>query len=145
MDIENPPVIDTDSLPWQPISPGFSLKVLRATTDDEARAVLLRLEPGTVIQRHRQGGDVHAFHLAGRRKLLDTGEVVGPGSYVYEPAGNVDSWMAVGDEPLVVHVVVRGAVEYLDEHDQVTSRTTSASAGETWRRFLAAREERDAG
>jgi 2,4'-dihydroxyacetophenone dioxygenase len=45
--------------------------------------------------------EVHALNLAGTRKLLDTGEVVGPGGYVYEPAGNVDSWMAIGDRRFV--------------------------------------------
>jgi quercetin dioxygenase-like cupin family protein len=144
MDIEHPATIDSDSLPWEPISPGFSVKVLRATTDDEARAVLLRLEPGTVIPRHRHEGDVHAFNLAGSRKLFDTGAIVGPGGYVYEPPGNVDSWMAVGDEPLIVHVVVRGAIEYLDERDHVVSRTTNGSTGERYRRFVAASRQRDA-
>lgn len=129
--------VEATSLPWQPISPGFSLKALRATTDREARVLLLRLEPGTVIPRHRHSGEVHAYNLAGRRKLLETGEVVGPGGYVHEPTGNVDSWMAVGDETLVVLVVVRGAVEYLDEDGQVLSRSTTGSTGEAYRRFCA--------
>lgn len=128
------PVLET-SLPWQPISNGFSLKALRATSDREARVLLLRLEPGTVIPRHRHSGEVHAYNLAGRRKLLETGEIVGPGGYVYEPAGNVDSWMAVGDETLVVLVVVRGAVEYLDDAGQVLSRSTTGSTGEAYRRY----------
>lgn len=130
---------ETDSLPWQPIAPGFSLKALRAPSDGEARVLLLRLEPGTVIPRHRHSGEVHAFNLAGSRELLDTGERVGPGGFVYEPPGNVDSWRAVGDEPLVVLVVVRGAVEYLDDEGRVLSRSTTGSTGESYRRF---REER---
>jgi len=130
-------VLDASTLPWQPIRPGFSLKALRATTDDEARVLLLRLEPGTVIPRHRHTGDVHAFNLAGLRKILDTGEIVGPGGYVYEPEGNVDSWMAIGDEPVVVHVVVRGAVEYVDDAGRVIERTTSGSMGEEYARYCA--------
>ncbi len=138
------PVTDGDRLPWAPVSPGFSIKVLRAGADDEARVLLLRLEPGTVIPRHRHEGDVHAFNLSGRRELLETGDIVGPGGYVYEPPGNVDSWKAIGDEPVIVHVVVRGALEYIDDDGRVMSRWTTSSTGENYRRFLAA-GPRDAG
>jgi hypothetical protein len=61
------------------------------------------------------GGEIHALNLAGRRKILETGEVIEPGEYVYEPPGNEDSWMAVGDEPLVVFLTARGAIEYIAE------------------------------
>ena len=78
--------------------------------DDDTRVLLLRLEPGTVIARHRHDGEIHAFNLSGTRDALDTGEMVGPGGYVYEPPGNVDSWMAVGDEPVIVLVTAHGAI-----------------------------------
>jgi quercetin dioxygenase-like cupin family protein len=127
------------ALPWQPVRPGFELKVLHGRTDDETRALLLRLEPGTVIPRHRHEGEVHALNLRGERKLLDTGEVIGPGGYVYEPAGNEDSWMAVGSEPLVIFVTVRGAIESIDDAGNVTRRTTTASMAEGYARFLSTR------
>src|SRR5512140_1262458 len=92
-----------DALPWQPIHPGFSLKLVRGgATDDDTRVLLLRIEPGTVISRHRHGGEIHALNLRGTRRILDSGEDIGPGGYVYEPPGNVDSWMAIGDEPVIV-------------------------------------------
>jgi quercetin dioxygenase-like cupin family protein len=131
-------MVDHESLPWQPISPGFSLKVLRGGSDDDTRALLLRLEPGTVVTQHRHDGEVHALNLAGMRKLLDTGEVVGPGGYVYEPAGNVDSWMAIGDVPVVVFVTVRGGMDTLDEHGGVASRSTTRAITESYRRFVEA-------
>jgi 2,4'-dihydroxyacetophenone dioxygenase len=124
------------SLPWQPISPGFSQKLLRGGGDADARVVLLRLEPGVIVPLHRHEGDVHAFNLAGSRTLLETGETVGPGGYVYEPPGNVDSWMSVGEEPTVVLVVVRGAMETLGEDGNVVERTTTRSATEGYREFL---------
>ncbi len=102
--------------------------------------LLLRVEPGTLIPRHRHEGDVHAFNLAGRREL-HTGEIVGPGGYVYEPPGNVDSWRAIGDEPVIVHVVARGALDYLGEDDRVLSRSTTSSTGESYRRFVAGQRD----
>jgi quercetin dioxygenase-like cupin family protein len=125
------------SLPWVEVGPGVSLKLLHGRVDADTRALLLRLEPGTVMGRHRHQGEVHALNLLGQRQLLDTGEVVGPGGYVYEPAGNVDSWRAVGDEPVVIFVTVRGAIETLDERDQVTGRDSTGSLAETYRRALA--------
>ncbi|ACL65057.1 anti-ECFsigma factor, ChrR [Anaeromyxobacter dehalogenans 2CP-1] len=129
----------TDHLPWAEVSPGFSLKLLRGSADGDTRALLLRLEPGTLVPRHRHEDEVHALNLAGHRKLLDTGEVVGPGGYVYEPPGNVDSWMAVGDEPVVVFVTVRGAMETLDPQGGVAERSTTAGIAAFYRGVLAGR------
>lgn len=127
-----------DMLPWLVIRPGFEMKVLRGgDSDDDTRVLVLRVQPGIVIERHRHTGEIHAFHLAGQRKILDTGEIVGPGSYVYEPPGNEDSWMAVGDEPLVVFLTARGAIEYIDERGAVTARSTTTSVTAKWRALVA--------
>jgi len=125
------------ALPWQPIHPGFSLKVVRGSTDDAAtRALLLRLEPGTDVGFHRHTGEIHAFNLAGTRELC-TGERIGPGGYVYEPPGNHDSWRAVGDEPVIIFLTATGAIEYLDDEGNVTSRTTTGSVTRSYEAFVA--------
>ncbi|WP_164017679.1 cupin domain-containing protein [Pyxidicoccus trucidator] len=128
--------IDTEQLPWIPMGPpGLSFKPLRFFRDDSGWTYLFRLEPGTVIPRHRHTGEVHGFNVAGHRKLLDTGEVVGPGAYVYEPPGNVDSWMAVGDAPVVLFVTVRGAIQYLGPDGEVLKQVTSNDRLKTYRRW----------
>lgn len=125
------------ALPWQPISPGFSLKVVRGSDDDhEARVLVLRLEPGTDTGWHRHTGEIHALNLAGTRELSN-GEVVGPGGYVYEPPGNHDTWRAVGDEPVIVFLTATGAIEYLDDAGAITSRTTTSSVTRGYRAFVA--------
>lgn len=130
-------LVSTESLPWMPVADGFSLKVLHGQEESDTRALLLRLEPGTVIGRHRHEGEVHAINIAGHRKLLDTGEIVGPGGYVFEPAGNIDSWMAVGDVPLLVFVTVRGAIESFDDRGNVIRRTTARTISEEYRALRA--------
>jgi len=126
------PRLDTGTQPWVPLStPGLSMKLIAVLPGDAGYHLLLRLEPGTVIPRHRHTGEVHAFNLSGHRLLLDTGERIGPGTYVHEPAGNVDSWQAVGDEPCVVHVVAHGRVEYLDELGRVIRHTDAGTARRT--------------
>lgn len=128
-----------DPLPWMPVSPGFELKLLRGGGDDDARVLLLRLAPGTLVPLHRHAGEVHAFNLSGRRLLIEQGREVGPGGYVYEPPGNVDSWRAVGDEPVVVLVIVRGAMETFGEGGKVVETSTTAGITAAWGRHLAAR------
>lgn len=129
--------MDTAEMPWIPLGPGESFKPLRFLEADRGRVLLLRLEPGTVVPLHRHLGEVHGYNLAGWRKLLDTGHVVGPGGYVYEPAGNVDSWMAVGDEPVVVHITAFGDMEYLDERGEVRRRDGAGALREIYLRHCA--------
>jgi hypothetical protein len=128
--------IDPAKLPWIPLRPGVSIKPLRLLRDDRGFTELLRLDPGIVVPLHRHTGEVHAWNLEGSRKL-DTGEVLGPMAYAFEPTGNVDSWEAVGEAPLVLQAVVTGAVEYLDERGQVKSRVTASTLAEAYRRYCA--------
>ena len=125
---------DSNATPWIPLGGGESFKPLRFGRD--RRVLLLRVEPGTVIPRHRHLGEVHAFNVAGTRQL-HTGEIVGPGAYVYEPAGNVDWWTAIGDEPVVVHITSFGAMEYLDDNGQVLRSDDANSLREIYARFCA--------
>lgn len=54
-----------------------------------------------------------------RADAARAGQRVGPGNYVYEPAGTLDGWGAVGDEPCVVYIKVAGTIEYLGDDGQV--------------------------
>jgi len=110
---------------WIPMAPGQSIRPIHFMPGHAGYVAQLRLEPGTAIPPHRHTGEVHAFNVQGSR-MLHTGERIGPGDYVYEPAGNVDTWEAVGDEPVVVLIVVRGAVEYLGADGEVDVRYDAA-------------------
>ena len=126
-----------DAVLWVPLSAGKSFKPLRFLRDDRGFVELLRLEPGETIPLHRHTGETHAFNLEGSRQLC-TGEVIAPGGYVYEPPGNTDWWTVVGDEPLVVLVVVMGAVEYLEPDGAVSHRYTAHTLKEIYERHCAA-------
>jgi hypothetical protein len=112
-------------MPWIPTGPGKSFRPLRFATGGWSE--LMRLEPGSAVPLHRHTGDVHAFNLSGAREILGTGERVGPGNYVYEPAGTIDGWAAVGDEPCVIHIKVAGVIEYLGDDGQVTETVSAAT------------------
>jgi 2,4'-dihydroxyacetophenone dioxygenase len=132
--------VDTNLLDWIPLERGLSFKPIRFFADDTGYQLLLRLEPGTVIPRHRHTGEIHAFNLRGWRELLDSGQIIGPGGYVHEPVGHVDSWRAVGVEACVVHIEVNGRVEYLDADDAVVRYTDCGTARAQYRQWCVARD-----
>jgi 2,4'-dihydroxyacetophenone dioxygenase len=112
---------------WIPsATPGKSSSPLRFFADDRGFVELLRMEPGVVMPLHRHSGEIHAYNLMGTRKLC-TGELIGPGDYVYEPPGNTDWWKIVGDEPMLALVIVMGTVEFLGPGGVVTARATSST------------------
>lgn len=113
--------------PWMPsTTPGKRSRPLRFLAANAGFVEEMELQPGVATTLHRHTGAVHAWNLEGSRRLC-TGEVVGPGEYVYEPAGNTDWWVAIGDVPLRILVVVHGTVEYLDAQGKVLRRVDAAS------------------
>ena len=94
-----------------PLGPGVSVRLLRLVGED--RTLQLKVEPGVKIEPHAHGGEVHAYNVSGSRRL-GNGEVAGPGAYVYEPPGNVDSWTCIGDEPVVIQITMSGSLTYLN-------------------------------
>jgi 2,4'-dihydroxyacetophenone dioxygenase len=128
--------LDTGGMPWIPTGAGKSFRPLRFAADGWSE--LMRLEPGSSVAVHRHTGEVHAFNLSGAREIFGTGEVVGPGAYVYEPAGTVDGWGAIGDEPCVIHIKVVGTIEYLGPNGAIIE---SVDAGTQRAVYLAWCEE----
>lgn len=121
---------------WIPEGEGKWSLPVQFLPDGAGWVELMRLQPGVRLGLHRHTGEVHALNLAGERRLND-GRVVRPGDYIYEPAGNVDWWEAIGEEELLVHVVVKGEVEYLGPHHSVLQRITTADRMDDYRRHCA--------
>jgi len=127
--------VNADSIPWLPLHDGLSLRPLYFSPD--GYCAQLRIEPGVTIPRHRHTGEVHAYNLAGCRELIETGEIARPGTYIYEPPGNEDSWRCVGYVPCIVQFSITGRVEYLGPRDEVLSTTDSRTACEAYLRWCA--------
>jgi len=115
--------LDTNALPWMPLSPGVSVRPLWLS--GEERTIQLKVDPGHRIGPHRHTGPVHALTLSGCRRLA-SGDLAGPGAYVYEPEGNEDHWACEGDAPVIVQITMRGRVEYVGPGGEVTSATDTA-------------------
>ena len=136
----NGAVLDTTGIDWIPLEAGQAFKPISLPAVGP-RQLLLRVDPDTVVGLHRHHGEVHGFNISGARVLLDpAGHVhVSAGTYVYEPAGTVDSWMAVGDEPCVVHISIDGPMDTLDEHGEVTASTGTPELRRIYLEWCAAR------
>ena len=130
-----PKDLAVDAAPWIPSSvPGKSSRPLRFLDSDRGFVELLRMEPGVTMPLHRHTGEVHVYQLSGSRQL-GSGELVGPGDYAYEPAGNVDEWWIVGDEAMVALVVVMGDVEFLAADGTVCARANARTQWQAYRDF----------
>jgi 2,4'-dihydroxyacetophenone dioxygenase len=117
--------LDTSNVSWIPTGSGKSFRPIRFWTGGWSE--LMRLEPGSVVGRHRHTGTVSAFNLQGHRELIGSREIIGPHTFVHEPEGNIDSWRAIGNEPCIVHFHILGTVEYLDSGDNVTGYADAAT------------------
>lgn len=121
---------------WIPEGEGKWSIPIQFLPGDAGWVELMCLAPGTRLGLHRHTGEVHALNLAGERRLND-GRLVRVGDYIHEPTGNVDWWEAVGSEELLVHVVVKGSVEYLGAHHTVLQRITTEDRVADYRRHCA--------
>jgi 2,4'-dihydroxyacetophenone dioxygenase len=117
--------LDTSNVSWIPTGLGRSFRPIRFWAGGWSE--LMRLEPGSVVGRHRHTGAVSAFNLHGHRELHGSGEIIGPHTFVHEPEGNIDSWRAIGNDPCIVHFHILGTVEYLDSDDTVTGYADTAT------------------
>ncbi len=103
--------IPVDDRYWMPLGDGVWAMPLRFSGQE--RTLRLKVNPGVVVGWHKHDGFVHALNISGQRKL-GSGEIAGPGDYVFEPHGNEDNWACIGDEPCVIHIVMSGRLTYFD-------------------------------
>lgn len=127
-------IIDPSTTDWIELGPGEWFKPL-GFGPGGWRRLLLRLAPGTVVPLHRHRGEVHAQHLSGSRHIAGNETIIGPGCYVYEPAGNIDTWSVVGDEDCVVSITVAGDMEYLHADGTVSRVDNTATLRATYHRW----------
>lgn len=122
--------VPADEIPWVPLREGLAMRPLCFL--DDGYSLHLRLDPETVIGLHRHTGEVDAINLSGARRIFTTQEVLGPGTFVHEPAGNADSWGCEGDQQCVVQITLKGRVEYLNVDGNVDHYTDTHTAQEAY-------------
>ncbi|HWU81799.1 MAG TPA: cupin domain-containing protein [Caulobacter sp.] len=119
-------IVPAQAVPWVPLRAGMWMRPLCFL--DDGYSLQLRVAPGISTGPHRHTGEVNALMLSGHRRILNTGERLGPGDFVHEPPGNEDNWGCEGEEHCVIMISLTGRIEYLDAAGNVDHFTDTNTA-----------------
>lgn len=85
-------VVQANDMAWEPIKyPGCYVKTLMVDRKSGLLTVLLKMDPGASLPDHEHALMEQTYMLEGRlvdREGPETGLEVGPGEFVYRPAGS---------------------------------------------------------
>ena len=116
--------IDTDEIPWVPTFEGSEdvfFKPIRfdLTTGNWIHITKFKAGKGNTRHKHT-GGPVLAYTLQGTWRYLEREWIAKPGSFVYEPPGDVHTLVVVGEEDNITLFNLSGVIEYYDEDGNLT-------------------------
>ena len=112
--------IDAESLPWVPQGERVWFKPLRFDLAAGRWVNLLKITGGGKVNRHRHsGGQVLGFCLKGSWHYLEREWVARPGTFVYEPPGDIHTLVVDPGEEMQTLFLLEGVVQYLDDEDNV--------------------------
>ena len=120
--------IGAADVPWVPLSDGVAYKPMRFDLATGAWVNVLRIDPGARLGRHRHnGGPVLAYCLEGSWSYVERTWVATPGTFVYEPPGDIHTLVA-GPEGMTTVFVTDGVLQFfaddgtIDHEDNVFTR-----------------------
>ena len=112
--------VDADALPWVPQGDRVWFKPLRFDLSNGRWVNLLKITGGGKVNRHRHsGGQVLGFVLQGGWRYLERAWVARPGTFVYEPPGDIHTLVVDEGEEMQTLFLLEGVVQYLDDDDRV--------------------------
>jgi anti-sigma factor ChrR (cupin superfamily) len=112
--------IDADVLPWVPQGERVWFKPLRFDLAAGRWVNLLKITGGGKVNRHRHsGGQVLGFCLQGSWHYLEREWVARPGTFVYEPPGDIHTLVVNPGEEMQTLFLLEGVVQYLDDDNNV--------------------------
>jgi len=112
--------IQSDAIPWIPQGERVWFKPLRFDLASGRWVNLLKVTGGGRVNRHRHsGGQVLGFCLQGRWHYLEREWEARPGTFVYEPPGDIHTLVVDDAEEMQTLFLLEGVVQYLDDDDNV--------------------------
>jgi 2,4'-dihydroxyacetophenone dioxygenase len=124
--------IAEEDLPWVPNGQGLAFKPLHYSPGAGWWVNLIRVERGGQISRHRHLGPVQGYVLQGAWRYLERDWKAQAGSYVWEPAGDVHTLEVLGDETMITLFIVHGAIQYVDQNDNVIQQDDAHSRAQLY-------------
>jgi 2,4'-dihydroxyacetophenone dioxygenase len=104
---------DPETIPWVPQVDGVSFKPLRISPRAGTWTNLLRVTKRGTINLHRHLDAVEAWVIKGEWRYLERDWVARPGTYVFEPPGDIHTLMNTGEEEMVTLFSIHGPIEYI--------------------------------
>lgn len=109
---------------WVPLSPDRWSRPLCLNISQGYWVHLTKVKGGGFLSRHRHPAPVHGFVIKGSWKYLEHDWVAGPGSYLFEPPGEIHTLVVDEDcDEMITLFHNTGALIYCDE-DGVATGTT---------------------
>lgn len=115
---------EDDERLWVPLAPGRWSRPLCLNASNGDWMHLLRIRGGGMVSRHRHPAPVHGFVTKGTWRYLERDWVAKPGSYLYEPPGDIHTLVVDDDcEEMITLFHSMGPVIYCDEDGNTTGTT----------------------
>ncbi|MFO7168614.1 MAG: 2,4'-dihydroxyacetophenone dioxygenase family protein [Chloroflexota bacterium] len=112
--------INSDEIPWVPQGEGVWFKPLRFDLVNGRWINLLKVTRDGKVNRHRHsGGQVLGFVIKGSWRYLEREWVARPGTFVYEPPGDIHTLVVDGAEEMQTLFMLEGVIQYLDDDDNI--------------------------
>lgn len=109
---------------WVPLSPDRWSRPLCLNISQGYWVHLTKVKGGGFLSRHRHPAPVHGFVIKGSWRYLEHDWVAGPGSYLFEPPGEIHTLVVDEDcDEMITLFHNTGALIYCDE-DGVATGTT---------------------
>ena len=105
-----------DDSRWIPYAEGVWVQPCCFNVTSGGFSVVLKGMPGAKLDVHYHVGTVHGYTMQGRWRYLEHDWIAGPGTFIYEPAGEAHTLVITDDspEPALILFIVEGGLIYLD-------------------------------
>ncbi len=115
--------IDSEALPWVPQGERVWFKPLRFDLANGRWVNLLKVTGGGRVNRHRHaGGQVLGYCIQGSWRYLEREWVARPGTFVYEPPGDIHTLVVDPAQDMITLFLLEGVIQYLDDADNVIAQ-----------------------
>lgn len=115
---------DDDERLWVPLAPDRWSRPLCLNVSQGYWVHLTKVKGGGFLSRHRHPAPVHGFVIKGTWRYLEHDWVAGPGSYLFEPPGEIHTLVVDEDcDEMITLFHNTGAIIYCDENGKTTGTT----------------------
>lgn len=114
--------VDSDRIPWVPQGDRVWYKPLRFDLANGRWVNLLKVAGRGKVNRHRHSSQVLGWCLEGSWHYPEREWVATPGTFIYEPPGDVHTLVVSSDEEMLTLFLLEGVIQYLDDSDNVISQ-----------------------